>query len=80
MDDLSYRERWYKKLPIYEKLGIIDTLITTTESEQKTGMEESVREIINDMQRASCVTHKNPFPLPIIMTYKRKMNKLFVAS
>lgn len=51
MDKKSYRERWYRKLETYKKLETIDSLITTTESEDKTGLEENVRRIIENIRQ-----------------------------
>lgn len=49
MTNISYRERWYKKLKIYRKIGIIETLITTSESEEKSNVEQNVKKILNDI-------------------------------
>jgi len=50
MDNLSYRERWYKKFGIYKKIGIADVLITTSEGEEKSDAEQSVKEIVTDIK------------------------------
>ncbi|MHA1834280.1 MAG: AAA family ATPase, partial [Candidatus Baldrarchaeia archaeon] len=45
----SYKERWLRKFEIYKKLGIADNLITTSESEEGTIIEENIKRIINDI-------------------------------
>ena len=50
MDNLKYRERWLRKFETYKKLGIADIMITTTESQEKTDVEENVKKIIDDLK------------------------------
>lgn len=50
MGNLSYRERWFRKLPIYKNLNLMDALITTSESEEKTNAEHNVRKIVDDIK------------------------------
>jgi len=51
MDNIGYRERWLKKFEIYKnQLGIADILITTSESEETTDVEENVEKIIEDIK------------------------------
>jgi hypothetical protein len=49
MDNIGYRERWLKKFEIYKNLSIADTLITTTESEEITDVEENIKNMIKDI-------------------------------
>jgi exodeoxyribonuclease V alpha subunit len=50
MDNIGYRERWLKKFEIYKnQLGIADNLITTSESEETTNIEENIRKLIEDV-------------------------------
>lgn len=50
MGNLSYRERWLRKFPVYQKLGLVDRLITTSEGEEKTNIEENIKKIIVDLK------------------------------
>ena len=50
MDKQSYRERWFRKLKTYEKIGIIDRLITTSESEERTDVDENIKNIVKDLK------------------------------
>jgi len=51
MKNRSYRERWYRKFRTYSKeINIADKLITTTESEQRTDVEDNIKKIINDLK------------------------------
>jgi len=51
MRNLSYRERWYRKLKIYrEEIGIAENLVTTSESETRTDTEKAIREVISDLE------------------------------
>ncbi|MGF3573643.1 MAG: ATP-dependent DNA helicase [Candidatus Bathyarchaeia archaeon] len=50
MDNIGYRERWLKKFDIYKnQLGIADILITTSESEEITDVEENIKKMIEDI-------------------------------
>jgi len=49
MDNVGYRERWLKKFEIYKNLGIAGILITTSESEEITDVEENIKKMINDI-------------------------------
>jgi len=49
MDNIGYRERWYRKLETYKKLGLLDILVTTSESEESSNIEENVKKIIDDI-------------------------------
>lgn len=49
MDDIGYRERWLKKFEIYKNLGLADVLITTSESEEITDVEENIKKMIEDI-------------------------------
>lgn len=53
MDNRSYRNRWIQKLGIYEKLGIGDNLITTTESDQASDTEQNIFQIVSDVKANS---------------------------
>ena len=48
--NISYRERWWKEFKIYQKIGIADVLITTSEGEEKSDVEQNVKTIINDIR------------------------------
>lgn len=50
MNNLDYRERWLRKFPVYRKLGLTDILITTSESEEKTNIEDNVKKIVADIK------------------------------
>jgi exodeoxyribonuclease V alpha subunit len=50
MNNLSYRERWLRELPNYQKLRLMDNLITTSESEDTTNIEENIKSIIEDLR------------------------------
>lgn len=50
MDKQSYRERWLRKLKTYEKIGIIDRLITTSENEERTDVDENIKNIVKDLK------------------------------
>ena len=50
MSNLTYRERWLRKFPIYQKLGLVDRLVTTSESEDMTNVEENIKQIIADLK------------------------------
>jgi len=56
----AYRNRWSYKKQIYEELGIIDKLITTTEGE-KMLKEESIKDIINDLKSRNLKTTENSY-------------------
>ena len=60
MEYRAYRNRWFYKKQIYEKLGIIDKLITTTEGE-KTLIEESIKNIINDLKSRNLKNTENSY-------------------
>jgi exodeoxyribonuclease V alpha subunit len=50
MDDIGYRERWFKKFEIYKRLGIADIVITTTESGDISNVEDNIKKIIEDIK------------------------------
>jgi len=50
MSNLSYRNRWLRKFPIYKKLGIADRLVTTSETEESSDIENNIRTIVEDMR------------------------------
>jgi len=50
MSNPSYRNRWLQKFEIYKKLGISDILITTSESEEPSNIEENIKQIIEDIK------------------------------
>lgn len=50
MNNQSYRERWLRKLAIYKDLGLINVLITTSESEENTDIDENVKKLIKDVK------------------------------
>jgi len=50
MNNQSYRERWLRKLQIYKNLGLAETLITTSESQDSADIEENVKKIIQDIK------------------------------
>ena len=56
----AYRNRWSYKKQIYEELGIIDKLITTSEGE-KMLKEESIKDIINDLKSRNLKTTENSY-------------------
>ncbi|MDF2957235.1 MAG: ATPase/5-3 helicase helicase subunit RecD of the DNA repair enzyme RecBCD [Candidatus Alkanophagales archaeon MCA70_species_1] len=60
MEYRAYRNRWFYKKQIYEKLGIIDKLITTTEGE-KALIEESIKNIIKDLRSRNLKTTENSY-------------------
>ncbi len=53
MDNRSYRNRWIQKLGTYEKVGIGDNLITTTESDQASDTEQNIFQIVSDIKANS---------------------------
>jgi predicted nuclease of restriction endonuclease-like RecB superfamily len=48
MDNLAYRKRWFKKLEIYKNIGLLDSLITTSEGFDPIDQEEVIRKLIED--------------------------------
>lgn len=62
LDDLSYRERWIRKLWIYRNLGLEDQLITTTESEEVSSIENAVQQIIEDLKKGKPRTTEDGYP------------------
>ncbi len=62
LDDLSYRERWIRKLGIYRNLGLEDKLITTTESERVSSIENAVQQIIEDLKKRRPRTTEDGYP------------------
>jgi len=60
MEHRAYRNRWFYKKQIYEKLGIIDKLITTTEGE-KTLKEESIKNIVDDLKLGNLKITENSY-------------------
>ncbi|RLI72361.1 hypothetical protein DRO97_08970, partial [Archaeoglobales archaeon] len=49
-----YKDRWFKKFGIYKKLGIVDVLITTSESEESPGdIEKEISKIIDDLKKGN---------------------------
>ena len=58
MDKQSYRERWFRKLKTYEKIGIIDRLITTSESEERTDVGENIKNIVKDLKTKKLKKHQ----------------------
>ncbi len=55
MDNLAYRKRWFKKLEIYKNLGMIDSLITTSEEVETIDQEEAIKKLINDTKNGNLV-------------------------
>ena len=53
MDNFSYRNRWHLKFKIYGKLGFSDILITTSENDSRSNIEENVSVVINDIKLKS---------------------------
>jgi exodeoxyribonuclease V alpha subunit len=50
MNNPSYRNRWFQKFEVYKKLGLVDKLITTSESEEKSDIEGNVKKIVEDIK------------------------------
>ena len=50
IDNPRYRERWFKKLKIYEELKVDDKLITLTEAETESNIEQNLKNIIEDIK------------------------------
>ncbi|MDK2876625.1 MAG: hypothetical protein PWQ22_1035 [Archaeoglobaceae archaeon] len=50
MDNLAYRERWFKKLEIYKKLGLEDRLITTSEAKVISDPSQNIKKIVEDIK------------------------------
>jgi hypothetical protein len=50
IDNPRYRERWFKKLKIYEELKVDDKLITLTEAETGSNIEQNLKNIIEDIK------------------------------
>jgi len=50
MTDVGYRERWIHKFEIYKKIGIVDRLITTSEKQEKSDVENNLKRIIDDIK------------------------------
>ncbi len=46
-----YKNRWFKKYKIYEEIGIVDFLITTSEGEKQKDIETKIRNIIEDLKK-----------------------------
>lgn len=50
MDNLAYRERWFRKFEIYKELGLGDRLITTSEAKVKSDPSQNVKKIVEDIK------------------------------
>lgn len=59
LDDDYYRRRWYRKFSKYKSLGYADFLITT--EEKKGSIEESIEEIVKDIQSCKLKGMKTDF-------------------
>jgi len=50
MENIAYRERWFKKLKIYKKLGLEDRLITTSEAKKGSNIQRNIKKLIEDIK------------------------------
>ena len=63
LDKEVYRRRWEIKRKIYEKLGLLDQVITTSEPrEGNIDVEGTIKRIINDIRRGKLIETKSGFP------------------
>lgn len=49
MNNRRYRNRWNEKIEIYKRLGVIDMLVTTSEKNVASNVENGIRQMINDI-------------------------------
>ena len=62
-DKEVYRRRWEIKRSIYEKLGLLDQVITTSEPrEGNIDVEGAIKKIINDIRRGKLIETRSGFP------------------
>lgn len=50
MDNKAYRRRWHKKLEIYNDIGVIGKLITTSEGKETKNQDEVIERIVREAQ------------------------------
>ena len=63
LDKEVYKRRWEIKRRIYEKLGLLDQVVTTSEpKEGNINIEDTIRKIINDIRRGKLMETKSSFP------------------
>ena len=63
LDKEVYRRRWEVKKRVYERLGVIDQVITTSEpKEGNINVEETIKKIIDDMKRGKLAETKSQSP------------------
>ena len=53
MDNKAYRKRWNKKLEKYKEMGLLDSLVTTTEGKESVNQDDAIMKIIEDMKNNS---------------------------
>ena len=63
MKSQNYRERWFAKFKIYQKIGIENNLISTTEDAEKTGIEDNIRRIVDDIKSKNIKNTKGDYSL-----------------
>jgi len=56
----DYKTRWYEKLRVYEKLGLLDMLITTSKAKETTDIESAIKKIIDDIRNNRMKTTPHP--------------------
>lgn len=63
MNNPSYRNRWFQKFEVYKKLGLVDKLITTSESEERSDIEGNVKKIVEDIKSKCVKRTEGSYPL-----------------
>jgi exodeoxyribonuclease V alpha subunit len=61
MEHKPYRERWYKKWRLYQKLKVDDLVITTTEKKEKSDIDGGVKRIIEDIKSGNLTNSKGTY-------------------
>jgi len=62
LEERRYRERWLRKLEKYNSLGIIDNLITTSESKEPTDVESKVKTIVQHLLQGTLSIIESGYP------------------
>ena len=59
LDKEFYKNRWFRKYEIYRKIGLEDSLITTSETKEPKDIENQIKNIIADLKNKPKITKSN---------------------
>lgn len=75
MNASTYRNRWFWRLRSYEKLGSTDNLITTSESDDASSLENNVIQIRSDIKENRIRTTEGGYSRHHFTIFRNLYNK-----